>query len=72
MLDKSASSSSKDESKASFNEDEKEMNPWLRDKLEEADVLSIIEPFWKSEYKQVSKEIIKCNDVTQATSHNTS
>lgn len=31
-----------------------EMNPWLRDKLEKAEVLSIIEPFWTSSYKQVS------------------
>ena len=59
MLDKSAFSTPITKSNASFDEGEKEMNPWLRDKLEKADVLSIIEPFWTSEYKQVSQQIHK-------------
>lgn len=56
LLDKTQSSTSKAKAKAktSLNKDGNEMNPWLRNILEEAEVLSIIEPFWASEYKQVS------------------
>ncbi len=58
MLDKSVSSSSSittgEETETTSNDKKKEMNPWLRDKLEKADVLSTIEPFWTSSYSQVS------------------
>lgn len=58
MLDKSVSSSSSittgEEMETTINDKKKEMNPWLRDKLEKADVLSTIEPFWTSSYSQVS------------------
>ena len=30
-----------------------DMSPWLKEQLEKADVLNIIEPFWSSLYKQV-------------------
>ena len=31
---------------------EKDMNPWLKDKLEKASILDVIEPFWSSKYTQ--------------------
>ncbi len=56
MLDESASMMSKNDGKDLVPTDKrrkKDMNPWLRDKLEKAEVLSIIEPFWSSLYTQV-------------------
>jgi hypothetical protein len=35
-------------------EDKDEMNPWLREKLKKADILSIIEPYFNSKFTQVS------------------
>ena len=29
------------------------MNKWLRDKLEKADVISIVEPYWSTLYREV-------------------
>ena len=60
MLDESVPTMSKKDKQRSHNKHihKKEMNPWLRDKLEKAEVLNIIEPFWSSLYKQVSKYTI--------------
>lgn len=63
MLDK-ASPSGNDESETSSRDDhQKQMNPWLRNKLDEAGVLNIIEPFWSSSYTQVSFNTTELNVV---------
>lgn len=55
MLDERVSMTTNGDADDVTHEDGKkrDMNPWLRDKLEGAGVLSIIEPFWSSLYKQV-------------------
>lgn len=55
MLDERASLMSNENAENIPSNDckKRDMNPWLRDKLEQAEVLSIIEPFWSSLYKQV-------------------
>ena len=50
---KNSSNSQQDTADGEVEEEKRDMNKWLRDKLEKADVISIVEPYWSTLYREV-------------------